>query len=61
MQPLGVDSHPDLKLLKNMFNNKSLLITGANGSFGRKAVEVILKRYSPRRLAIFFRDKLKPF
>jgi len=44
-----------------MFNSKSALITGANGSFGRKAVEVILKRYSPRRLAIFSRDELKQF
>lgn len=44
-----------------MFNNKSILITGATGSFGRKAVEVLLTRYKPRRLVIFSRDELKQF
>lgn len=44
-----------------MFNEKSILITGATGSFGRKAVEVLLTRYKPRRLIIFSRDELKQF
>ena len=43
-----------------MLNNKTLLLTGGTGSFGKKCVEEILKRY-PRikKLIIFSRDELK--
>ncbi len=44
-----------------MFNNKSILITGGTGSFGKKYVETILKSYKPKRLIIFSRDELKQF
>lgn len=44
-----------------MLNDKSILITGGTGSFGKKATELILKRYKPRRLIIFSRDELKQF
>lgn len=44
-----------------MLNDKSILITGGTGSFGKKATEVILKRYKPRRLIIFSRDEFKQF
>ncbi|MDR0827528.1 MAG: UDP-N-acetylglucosamine 4,6-dehydratase (inverting) [Desulfovibrio sp.] len=44
-----------------MFNNKTLLITGGTGSFGKKCTEIILQRYSPKRLIIFSRDELKQF
>jgi UDP-N-acetylglucosamine 4,6-dehydratase len=44
-----------------MLNNKSILITGGTGSFGKKATEIILKQYRPRRLIIFSRDELKQF
>jgi UDP-N-acetylglucosamine 4,6-dehydratase len=44
-----------------MLNGKNVLITGGTGSFGKKAVEVILKRYRPKRLIIFSRDELKQF
>jgi UDP-N-acetylglucosamine 4,6-dehydratase len=44
-----------------MLNEKTILITGGTGSFGKKATEVILKRYKPRRLIIFSRDELKQF
>jgi UDP-N-acetylglucosamine 4,6-dehydratase/5-epimerase len=43
-------------------NNKSILITGGTGSFGKKFVETILERYpGVRRLVIFSRDELKQF
>ena len=42
-----------------MLENKSLLITGGTGSFGKKFTEVILKKYSLNRLVIFSRDELK--
>lgn len=44
-----------------MFNDKNILITGGTGSFGKKATEVIVKHYKPRRLVIFSRDELKQF
>lgn len=44
-----------------MLNNKSILITGGTGSFGKKCTEIILNRYKPRRLIIFSRDELKQF
>lgn len=44
-----------------MFNNKSILITGGTGSFGRLYVQTILDRYQPKRLIIFSRDELKQF
>ncbi|MGB0466065.1 MAG: UDP-N-acetylglucosamine 4,6-dehydratase (inverting) [Pontibacterium sp.] len=44
-----------------MFNDKSILITGGTGSFGKKYVETILSRYSPKRLIILSRDELKQF
>ena len=42
-----------------MFNDKVVLITGGTGSFGKKAIEVILKKYKPRRLIVFSRDEFK--
>lgn len=44
-----------------MLNDKSILITGGTGSFGKKCTEIILNRYKPRRLIIFSRDELKQF
>lgn len=40
-------------------NNLSILITGGTGSFGKKFVETVLKKYKPKRLIIFSRDELK--
>ncbi|HEY9052822.1 MAG TPA: polysaccharide biosynthesis protein, partial [Gammaproteobacteria bacterium] len=31
-----------------MFNNKSILITGGTGSFGKQYIKTILERYKPR-------------
>ena len=44
-----------------MLNNKIILITGGTGSFGKKATEIILKNYKPKKLIIFSRDELKQF
>lgn len=44
-----------------MFNNKSILITGGSGSFGKMYVRTILERYKPKRLIIYSRDELKQF
>lgn len=44
-----------------MFNDKSILITGGTGSFGKEFVKLILLRYKPKRLIIYSRDELKQF
>lgn len=44
-----------------MFNDKSILITGGTGSFGKKYCETIIDRYRPKRLIIFSRDELKQY
>ncbi|MEG6548852.1 UDP-N-acetylglucosamine 4,6-dehydratase (inverting) [Desulfocurvibacter africanus] len=44
-----------------MLNDKSILITGGTGSFGKKCVEIILREYQPRRVIVFSRDELKQF
>jgi|SRR5688572_2327872 len=44
-----------------MFNDKSILITGGTGSFGRHYVKTILELYRPRKLIIYSRDELKQF
>jgi len=44
-----------------MLNDKSILVTGGTGSFGRQFVRTVLERFRPRRLAILSRDELKQF
>lgn len=44
-----------------MFNDKSILITGGTGSFGKQYVKTLLARYKPQRIVIFSRDELKQF
>jgi len=45
-----------------MLNNKSILITGGTGSFGRAFVQTVLKRYpGVGRLVVYSRDELKQF
>ena len=42
-------------------SDKSILVTGATGSFGQKFVEFALKNLTPKKLVIFSRDELKQF
>ncbi len=45
-----------------MLNNKSILITGGTGSFGKSFVKIITKKYKKiKKLIIFSRDELKQF
>ncbi|HHV71413.1 MAG TPA: UDP-N-acetylglucosamine 4,6-dehydratase (inverting) [Clostridia bacterium] len=44
-----------------MLNDKSILITGGTGSFGKKCIEMILNKYNPRRIIIYSRDEYKQF
>ena len=42
-----------------VLNNKSILITGGTGSFGKCFIERILKEYDPKRIVIYSRDEFK--
>ncbi len=44
-----------------MFDDKTILVTGGTGSFGKQFVRTVLKRYKPARLIVFSRDELKQF
>lgn len=44
-----------------MFDNKSVLITGGTGSFGRKFTRTLLEKHKPRRIIVFSRDELKQY
>ena len=41
------------------WSESCVMVTGGTGSFGTKFVEIMLRRYHPRRLVIFSRDELK--
>ena len=44
-----------------MFDDKSILITGGTGSFGKRYVQNLLGRFRPRRIVVFSRDELKQY
>lgn len=42
-----------------MLNDKTVLLTGGTGSLGHALVELIAKKFTPRKVIIFSRDELK--
>jgi len=42
-------------------NDKTVLVTGGTGSFGKHFLKTVIERYKPKRLIIFSRDELKQF
>ncbi len=44
-----------------MLNNKTILITGGTGSFGKKFIEMIFANYEPKKVIIYSRDEYKQF
>ncbi len=42
-----------------MINNKTILITGGTGSFGKNFVKYIEKNFKPKKIIIYSRDELK--
>ena len=44
-----------------MFDDKTILVTGGTGSFGKAFIRTVLGRFSPRRLIVYSRDELKQF
>ena len=45
----------------NFLKNKTILITGGTGSFGRAAVEFLTKSNKPKKIIIFSRDENKQY
>src|SRR6201992_3112200 len=54
--PMRDFSQPGLDL-----NDKSVLVTGGTGSFGKHFIKTVIAQYKPRRLIVFSRDELKQF
>ena len=44
-----------------MLNNKSILITGGTGSFGKKFIGTVFKQYKPKEVIVYSRDELKQY
>lgn len=44
-----------------MLNNKTILVTGGTGSFGRRFVRMTLDKYNPTKIIIFSRDEMKQY
>lgn len=44
-----------------MLNNKTILITGGTGSFGKSFTRYVLKNYQPKKIIIYSRDEYKQF
>tara|TARA_B100000795_G_scaffold91417_1_gene66676 strand:+ start:1043 stop:2041 length:999 start_codon:yes stop_codon:yes gene_type:complete len=42
-----------------MLNNKTILITGGTGSFGKKFLDMTLREYNPKKIIILSRDEMK--
>lgn len=42
-----------------MLNDKTILITGGTGSFGKKFLEMIFEKYNPKKVIIYSRDEFK--
>lgn len=42
-------------------NDRTVLVTGGTGSFGKHFVKLVIARYKPRKLIIFSRDELKQY
>lgn len=44
-----------------MFNDKTILITGGTGSFGKQCVKTLLSQYQPKKIIVYSRDELKQY
>ena len=44
-----------------MFNNKTIMITGGTGSFGKHFIKKTLDLYKPKKLIVYSRDELKQY
>ena len=45
----------------DFFENKTILVTGGTGSFGKAFISDLLKNHDPKKVIVFSRDELKQF
>ena len=57
VQPLG----EHIRAAMRQFDDKSVLITGGTGSFGRRLVDTLLRHSRARRVIVFSRDEYKQY
>ena len=39
--------------IKEIFNNKTLFVTGGTGSFGKQFIKTVLSKYKPKKIIIY--------
>lgn len=44
-----------------MLDDKSILITGGTGSFGKRFIKTVFDRYKPKKVIVYSRDELKQY
>jgi UDP-N-acetylglucosamine 4,6-dehydratase/5-epimerase len=44
-----------------MLDNQTILVTGGTGSFGKKFIQTVFERYSPKKMIVYSRDELKQY
>lgn len=44
-----------------MLNEKTILVTGGTGSFGKRFIQTVLKKFRPAKVIVYSRDELKQF
>lgn len=44
-----------------MLNNKTILVTGGTGSFGKKFIDTVLNNYKAKKIVVYSRDELKQY
>ncbi|MBU3759283.1 MAG: UDP-N-acetylglucosamine 4,6-dehydratase (inverting) [Candidatus Omnitrophica bacterium] len=44
---------------RNLFEGKTVLVTGGTGSFGQRFSKMLLEHFNPRKIIIFSRDEMK--
>ena len=54
-------SKKNLKKSKSRCHQKTILVTGGTGSFGKKIIRILLDEFSPKKVIVFSRDELKQF
>lgn len=47
--------------MKDLISDKSILITGGTGSFGKYFIKYILENHNPKKVIVFSRDELKQY
>ena len=47
--------------MEDIFEGKTVLVTGGTGSFGRKFIKTILDKYKPKKVIVFSRDEYKQY